>query len=294
MNSVAPVVTVVLPCYNAHRHLGQTLESLRAQSFRDFEVIVVDDGSTDPTTLDFLKSLGDDIRVVHQENRGLPGARNTGFRVAQGEFVLPLDCDDWLEPDALERLHDALQSHPTTTFAFAHIQMEGEGRGVLAKNYNFFEQLFLNQLPYCLLMRKSAWREVGGYDETMRRGYEDWEFNIRLGASGYKGIAVPRPLFHYRIAQSGMLLATSNRLHGELWREIRSKHRSLYRPLTLFRAWMMWKKMPSTYPLWLYFPWLAAAVLLPSRAFLGLFRLLRRFAHGKRVTAAAATGRSAQ
>lgn len=279
-------VSVVIPCYNTHEFLGKTLASVKAQTLPIREIIIVDDGSTDPSTIRFLDNVGDGIRLIRQANRGLPAARNVGFAAATGEFVLPLDADDWLEPDAVEKLVAALVSKENAAYSFCQICMEGDGRGILAKNYNFFEQLFLNQMPYCLMLRKSAWTTAGGYDETMRRGYEDWEFNIRLGALGLFGIVVAEPLFHYRIAQSGMLLSTSNKVHGELWASIRARHPKVYRASNLVRLWCFWRNRPSTYPLYLYFFWLAAAKLLPGSLFAALFRTLRRYSHGKRVTAA--------
>lgn len=280
----SPAISIVLPCYNAHRYLAQALDSVRAQTWRDFEIILIDDGSTDPATIAFLDALGDDVRLVRQSNCGLPGARNSGFRAARGELVLPLDCDDWLEPTALERLHQALLDAGQSGFAFAQMKMEGDGEGVLAKKYNFFEQLFLNQLPYCILLRKRDWEAVGGYDESMRRGYEDWEFNIRLGAAGLHGIGVAEPLFHYRISQSGMLLSISGRSHGDLWQGVRRKHRDLYRLSSLQKTWRAWRTSPSSYPLWAYFPWLAAAMVLPNALFSAMFNYLRRFSQGRRVT----------
>ena len=283
-------VTVVIPCYNTHEFLRKTLDSVRAQTFAVDEIILVDDGSTNPSTIDFLDHVGGDVRLVRQQNKGLPAARNVGFRLAKGNFVLPLDADDWLEPMAVEKLLGALVSQHQAGFSFCQMLMEGDGQGVLAKNYNFFEQLFLNQLPYCLMLKKTAWVAAGGYDETMRRGYEDWEFNIRLGAMGYFGVAVAEPLFHYRISQSGMLLSTSNKVHGELWLSIRQRHAGLYGVSSLFHLWRQWRKLPSTYPLHLYFFWLAASQLLPTSAFSALFRVLRRYSHGRRVTASANKG----
>lgn len=283
--SEPPAISVVLPCYNAHRHLAQTLASLRAQTFRNFETIIVDDGSTDPDTVAFLDALDCDVRVLRQENRGLPGARNAGFRAARGALVLPLDCDDWLDPSALEKLHRAVSDSAVPAFAFAQMQMEGEGQGLLAKNYNFFEQLFLNQLPYCILLRRRDWEAAGGYDESMRRGYEDWEFNIRLGAAGIHGVGVAEPLFHYRVSQGGMLLSVSGRAHADLWEYIRRKHAGLYRPGNLINLWRQWRRSPSTYPLLAFFPWLAVAILLPNFLFSMMFGWLRRFSQGRRVTA---------
>lgn len=279
-------ISVVLPCYNAHRHLAQTLDSLRAQTFRNFEMIIVDDGSTDPETIAFLADLDDDIRQLRQDNRGLPSARNAGFRAARGEFVLPLDCDDWLDPTALEMLLCAVKDGESSVFAFAQMQMEGDCKGVLFKNYNYFEQLFLNQLPYCILLRKSDWEAIGGYDESMRRGYEDWEFNIRLGAAGVHGVGLAGPLFHYRISQGGMLLSVSGRAHADLWQYIRIKHEGIYRLSSLVGYWRHWRQLPSTYPLLAFFPWLLIAILLPNSIFSKAFGMLRRFSQARRITAA--------
>ncbi|MBN2751174.1 MAG: glycosyltransferase family 2 protein [Rhodospirillaceae bacterium] len=278
-----PLISIVIPCYNSGRTLPQTLASVRAQTHQPLEVIVVDDGSTDPETVALLDSLTD-IKLVRQANQGLPAARNTGFRNATGTYVLPLDSDDWLDPTAIEKLLAALRSNPSADFAFSYIQMEGECCGTLAKNFNFFEQLFVNQLPYCLLLPRALWLAVGGYDETMRRGYEDWEFNIRLGGHRNFGVVVHEPLFHYRVSSGGMLLATSSHLHGQLWRNIQARNPALYSWNALWSSWKVWRKSPSTYPLWIYFIWLFLHHKLPHTLFQRLFRFLLQHSHGRRVT----------
>lgn len=276
-------VSVVIPCYNSGSTIGQTIDSVKAQTWEDIEIIVVDDGSSEPATVATLNALAG-IRLLRQINRGLPAARNAGIGAATGEYVLPLDADDWLEPDAVATLLGSLQASSGASFAFSHMQLEGEARGVLAKSYNSFEQLFLNQLPYSLLMPKEIWKKVGGYDETMRRGYEDWEFNIKLGINGYYGVVVPRPLFHYRVTSGGMLLSRSNSLHGELWREIQDKHANAYIARNLIAMWRNWRRKPSTYPLWMYFGWLFIHRSSSQAAFSTLFRYLRAHSHSRRVT----------
>lgn len=284
MTSPPPLVSVILPCYNAHRFLGQTLGSVRAQTFRDFETIVIDDGSTDPETLQFLEKLPADTRVIHQENSGLSGARNTGFREARGRFVLPLDCDDWIEPNFLEKFVAALSAQdPDNTFVFCHLALEGDKTGILTKQFNLFEQLCTNQLPYCLLTSRDLWQRVGGYDETMRQGYEDWEFNIRLALSGARAVNVPEALFHYRVSSNGMLLSISRQRHSILWHTIQRKHPEAYRPGNLFRLWRSWRHMPSTHRLWHYVPLLAAHRLLPQSMFQWIFRQAMRLSHSHRV-----------
>lgn len=279
-----PPVSVILPCYNAHRFLGQTIESIRAQTIRDLEILVVNDGSTDPETLTFLASLPADVRVVHQENRGLSGARNRGFREASADLVLPLDCDDWLEPDFVEKLLRALQENDANrTFVFSHLALEGDVEGVLVKNFNFFEQLFANQLPYCMLISKDLWRAAGGYDETMRLGYEDWDFNISLACTGAAGVAVAEPLFHYRVSTTGMLQTTSHKQHGVLWGAIQNKHADLYQVPSLWKLWRKWRHEPSTRPLWIYLLYLGSHHLLPERLFLWLFRKAMFFSQLRRL-----------
>jgi len=268
------LVSIIIPCYNSGATLRQAVDSAKAQTWPNIEIIVVDDGSTDSLTREVMVNLSD-ITLVRQPNLGLPAARNAGFVAARGTYVFPLDADDWIEPDAITTLVRAVTSFGHKGFAYCDAQLEGEEFGVLQKNYNYFEQLFLNQLPYCLLIRKHLWEEVGGYDESMTRGYEDWEFNIRLGWHGYHGLRVPHPLFHYRVSSSGMLMSKSNRLHGRLWAEIQSKHPRIYRIFYLGRLWKEWRDKPSNYPLVLYSLLLCAHRICPNSIFSILFRWLR-------------------
>jgi len=278
-----PTISVFLPCYNAHIYLPRALESLRTQTFQDFEIIIINDGSTDPETVAYLETVPDDIRVVHQENRGLAGARNRGFTEARAELILPLDCDDWLAPHFLEEAYAALQAAPRKSFIFAGLTLEGEGEGALEKQFNLFEQLYFNQLPYCMLMPRAAWEEIGGYDEAMRLGYEDWEYNIRLGLHGWTGIPLDKPHFHYHVSASGMLASTSRIRHIELWRYIRDKHASAYRPAELWRRWRFWNSKASARPLFFYLIWELLFHLLPDRVLGKLFQISRPMSHSARI-----------
>jgi hypothetical protein len=280
---VSPQVSIVIPCFNGGADLPETLASIRAQTVTDVEVIVVDDGSTDPGTIRVLDTLPEGVRLIRQENKGLAAARNAGMGAASGQFLLPLDCDDQIEPDFLERCLAALEQTPDAAFAFAGLRLIGEKSGALAKRYNFFAQLFLNQLPYCLLMRRATWERSGGYDEAMREGYEDWEFNIRLGARGLFGVAVAAPLFVYRVRRTGMLVSVSRGRHARLWRTIRTKHAALYRPAALGRCLGGWREgLP--YPAPALFGLLAATLILPDGVFNRLFAWIQRFSASSRAS----------
>jgi glycosyltransferase involved in cell wall biosynthesis len=281
---VTPAVSIVVPCYNGGRFLGQMLASLDAQTFRDFETIIVDDGSTDPDTVTALGALPPAIKVVRQENQGLAAARNTGFRAASADIVLPLDCDDALAPSFLA---DAVQilnsSSPRVGFVFSDMQATGSLGGVLPRSLSRFDQLFLNRLPYALLLRKSAWQSAGGYDATMRDGYEDWEFNIRLVLGGWEGVRIARPLFRYYVSAEGMLMSRSARQHGRLWRRIITRHPDVYALAPLRKLRAVWHDPNTRFGPWsgLALVWLGR--MLPERLVGAIFFQALRATHWYRV-----------
>jgi glycosyltransferase involved in cell wall biosynthesis len=240
-----PAVSVVVPCYNGGRFLDRLMVSLGQQTFRNFEIIIVDDGSSEPETLDKLAALKDAARVIHQDNRGLPAARNAGIAAARADLVMPLDCDDTLEPPFLEEAVAQMRAAPPDVAAvFSHLRLVDAGSGFLERHFNRFDLLFSNSMPAGLLLRKSAWQAAGGYDEMMRDGYEDWEFYLRLARMGYRALVIPKPYFLYDVSRSGMLFSHSSARHAMLWRRIRHKHAEAYRPMALLRAW--WQSRDGT------------------------------------------------
>ncbi len=235
---MAPRVSVIVPCHNGGRFLDSLLASLAGQTFRDFEIVIIDDGSTDPATRGKLDSFDSSVRVVRQDNRYLPAARNRGFSEARAELVLPLDCDDTLEPAYLAETVPLLESAPEDVgFVFTHIRLTAGLEGVVARHHNRFDQLFFNYLPYCMLIRRSAWQAAGGYDESLRDGSEDWEFSIRLACAGFRAIELAQPLFVYSVRLDGMWMSQAARMHGTIWRRIRARHVALYRIRALIALW---------------------------------------------------------
>lgn len=130
--SQLPKVSIVVPCYNGARFIDPLLASLAAQTFRDFEIIIVDDGSNAETRAK-LASLGPSIRVIRQENRGPGAARNTGFRAARADLVVPLDCDDKLDPAYLAETVAAMRAARSDVgLVFTHLEAFGDIEGVFS------------------------------------------------------------------------------------------------------------------------------------------------------------------
>lgn len=279
--SRAPLATVVVPCFNGGRFLPGLVASLETQTFRDFEVVLVDDGSTETATIAAIAALPPAYRVIRQANQGLAAARNSGFAAARSPLVLPLDCDDRLAPMCLERMLGRLEEAGARTFVFCDMQTVGELDIVLPRRFNRFDQLIVNGLPYCCLLRRSAWEEAGGYDTQMRDGYEDWELNIRLIGRGFRGVRLPEPLFIYRVDASGMLMSRSAHQHGRLWREIRARHPDRYALRALIASWREARRCdePSRFGVVIGLIMVALARALPDAVVNRLFMAGLRYAH---------------
>jgi glycosyltransferase involved in cell wall biosynthesis len=207
--SKTPLVSVVIPAYNAVAFLGETLDSVLAQSYPKIEIIVVDDGSTD-TTPQLLANYGDRITVLHQANAGQAAARNNGARKGQGELLAFLDSDDLWDRDKISRQVELLNRFPTALAVYCdHRTIDAEGKhrsssAALAHprpSGDILRSLLLGPCivtPGLVLLRRHAIDVSGGFDEApMMRGHEDYALWLRLATQG-SFIYSPETLVSYR------------------------------------------------------------------------------------------------
>jgi glycosyltransferase involved in cell wall biosynthesis len=195
-----PFISVVIPCYNDGTYLPETINKLKEQSYTNFEIIVVNDGSTDQVTIDVLNQLsGNGVTVLHKENGRMSSARNHGVNHAKGSIIAALDADDYFDPSFFEKAIKILDSKPEVGVVTSHIQLFGDFKQVARpRGGNAFNFLFSSECPACAIVRKSCWDEVGGYDEKMKMGYEDWEFYIRITKEGWLVDVIQEKLLFYR------------------------------------------------------------------------------------------------
>lgn len=230
-----PIVSVITPCYNDGHFLDLPLRAIREQTFRDYEQIIVNDGSTDSATLNRLAVIDDpQVRVIHQENKGLPGARNAGIAVARGRYILPLDADDALYPHALESYVAEIERHPEVAVVYANVQLFGlDDRVLVVPQFDPYRILFANHVPVCSLFRRRAWEHVGGYTEVLR-AYEDWEFWIKLSEAGFAFRRIDDVLNLYNVHEGSMIFRVRAQWKS-LVADIRRRHPMAYRPENLRR-----------------------------------------------------------
>jgi hypothetical protein len=215
----APLVTVVVPCYNERRFIGANLESIRRQSFGDFECIVVDDASTDSSVAEAHRYATADSRfrvIRHKLNGGLSAARNTGLRLAKGRFITFVDSDDMLMADSLlDRVEAIAQSDTTVAGAFCGVRIASEEVALesLPDHESWGERRVIDfvsahgECPFnahAPLLRTEVARALGGFDETMRSGAEDWDLWLRIMRRGYSFVPSKWRTAVYRQKQSSM------------------------------------------------------------------------------------------
>jgi glycosyltransferase involved in cell wall biosynthesis len=245
-----PLVSVIIPAYNAEKFIAKTLESVLFQTYQNLEVLVVDDGSTD-TTAEIVKSFGQkDSRVslLQQSNAGVAAARNLAIEKSKGEYIAPIDADDIWYPQNLEKQVKCLTpSAPSVgvvyswsvdinekdllTGGFYNSTIEGEVYTELVYKY------FIGNASSSLI-RRVCFAKVGGYNCKLKRenaqGCEDWELHLRI-AEHYQFKVVPEYLVGYRQIASSMSTnyAAMAKSHSLIMADVRQQHPEI--PSSIYR-----------------------------------------------------------
>jgi glycosyltransferase involved in cell wall biosynthesis len=276
-----PLVSIIIPCFNSGATIDRTIDSIESQTWKDFEIIIINDGSTEKLTIDKLSqiSTNKNITLINQPNLGLASARNTGIAAADGSYVMPLDADDWLEPDALTQMLLVANDEGPNVIVYSDMKLQGDRTGLKKTFCNPFEQLFSNQLPYCMLFPRNTLTESGGYDRDFVLGFEDWELNLRIIRENYRFHKIEKELFNYSVSKSGMLKSKSLKNFYVIFAQIRSKNIDSYRIINLITTRANSKQVPSKRKLLVYLLIELAYRALPKRFFRNFlnlyFRLLK-------------------
>src|SRR5579862_8383696 len=240
------LISIVIPAYNPAAFLLEAIASASTQTHPNIEIVVVNDGTDEAEGLAVLEQASALVTTyIEQPNRGLGAARNAGFRASHGEYVVPLDADDLLQPTYAAECLLALRDSDAA-FAYSDFQVFGtktyqEQPG----GYNLYRLLDRNYLTYAALIRKQDWTNSGPYDESLKCfGYEDWEFWLRLGAAGRYGRYVPKSLFRYR-KHGTSLIDFAQARHLEFTTYIQSLHPELYEYESRARIKARWSPAAS-------------------------------------------------
>lgn len=201
-------------------YVSEAIQSALSQSYKDIEVIVVNDGSTDGSLGEIEKFP---VKWVNKLNGGLASARNAGIEFATGEYILPLDADDKIDPHYLMKTVPLMSDK--VGVVSTDMQYFGTHTDRLRPTHTTLQQVVqYNGMPVCSLIRKKAFEQAGGYKSIMTEGCEDWELWVSILKHGWKVAVVNEPLFFYRRKPVSMV-STMNR--GRMIEVMKSLHPEL-------------------------------------------------------------------
>lgn len=197
-----PKVSIIIPCFNQGQYLKEAVDSVLASTYENIEIIVVNDGSTE--YLDVLENFSaPKTKIIHQDNQGVSSARNNGIKIAAGKYILPLDADDKIHSEYIEKAVKVLEENSDVGIVYCRAAYFGSVNGEWKlKEHKFPNYLWENGIFCSAMYRKSDWERSGGYKPEMENGNEDWEFWITLSELGIKAYKIPEILFYYRQAEN--------------------------------------------------------------------------------------------
>ncbi len=210
-------ISIIVPAYNVENYVGECIESLIAQTYKNLEVIIVDDGSKDNTgkIIDQYAEKDKRILVVHQKNGGLPHARNTGLQYASGDYIMFLDSDDWLDMNCCEIVLNKIQSFDADLLFFEYskeyknktVKMKTYGQKELKFDLTGVKEFFLYDMRTITAWGKIYKSEIIGnqrYNESMKTA-EDVDFNFRVYKKTKRALYIDDNLLHYRILENSAI-----------------------------------------------------------------------------------------
>lgn len=224
-------VSIIIPCYNLGQYLETAIQSVMKQTFTDWELIIIDDGSTDPETKSVLDQINyPKTTVIRTTNQGLPAARNTAIKKAKGEYIACLDADDQYAPAFLEKTVAVLDGDEDHNLGMVTTWIQTYGVKNEVWQTSGYDPVLLatrNVLHVASLFRRECWEKVKGYSESLKVGYQDWDFWIKIVAAGYAWECIEEALFHYQVREKSMVYF-SNQKRPQLFKAIVLNNRAFY------------------------------------------------------------------
>lgn len=220
------MITIGIPCFNHEAYLADAIESALEQT-QPCEVLVCDDGSTDHS-LEIAKKYP--VKVISQVNKGLASARNTLIMNMSGDYFLPLDADDMLLPDCVEKMEEVIKNEGCDVIAPSFKNFGLYNNEVILTGFpdlkNFMEY---NYLPYFCAFKKEVLLEIGGYNPKMTWGYEDWDMHLDIFKRKHTVAVMQSVLVLYRTKESSML-TEAQKHDGALKDQMKLNHPELWLP----------------------------------------------------------------
>lgn len=220
-------ISIVIPCYNQGEYLEDAIESCFNQTLSPYEIIVINDGSTDDS-LEIMEryqfkefpGIESPVKIINQVNKGLSSARNSGIMNATGDYILFLDADDYFKENAIERITREINETNADIIAPSFKEFGKSKREVILQPFNMDDFKQGNRIGYFCCIKKSCLLAVGGYSPRMKWGYEDYHLSFDLFSRSYGITVILEILVMYRVKEKSMI-HEANEHAQELHQQIR-------------------------------------------------------------------------
>lgn len=241
-----PKISIVIPCYNHSAYLTEAVESVLESSYKNLEIIIIDDGSIDDSyqvALSLASKYSEKVTAFSQANAGPACARNYGITKASGSYILPLDADDKISADYIETALKAFEEDHNLKVVYCEAEKFGLKNGSWKLKPFCREALALDNMIFIsAIFKKSDWQKIGGFESSMTYGWEDWEFWINLLKSGGQVKRLSIVGFFYRIHTHSRRKSVDKKAKLLTIQCINRKHRSFLKkhlggPLRNPRSW---------------------------------------------------------
>jgi glycosyltransferase involved in cell wall biosynthesis len=230
MSNSPPIVSVIMPCFNQGQFIEEAVESVISQTFSPVEIIIINDGSTDLETVRLLKHYQKpNVSVIHTDNQGPSAARNVGIRQAKGHYILPVDSDDRIACTYLEKAVPLLESQLNMGIVYSQAELFGDKTGSFdLPAYQFPDILLGNMIFNSSLYRKADWEAVGGYNENMVWGWEDYDFWLSILELGREVFRIPEVLYYHREVANSRSQQMTQEHWVKSYAQVFANHSQLY------------------------------------------------------------------
>ncbi|DAA86934.1 TPA: glycosyl transferase [Candidatus Gastranaerophilales bacterium HUM_2] len=227
-----PKVSIIIPCYNQGKYVAEAINSALRQTFKDIEIVCVNDGSTD-NSVEIIKSFENKYKnfifLNNKENRGVIYSRNFAIKNCNGTYILPLDADDIIEPTYVEKAVKILDNNSNIGIVYCKAKIFGNyDKYWNLKPFNKSDILYENCIFCSALFRKSDFLKIGGYNNNMKYGCEDYDLWLSFIEQGLEVFQINEILFSYRQYDETSRTTISLKNKKEIWNNLIKNHINLY------------------------------------------------------------------
>lgn len=227
-----PKVSIIIPCYNQGKYVAEAINSALRQTFKDIEIVCVNDGSTD-NSVEIIKSFENKYKnfifLNNEENRGVIYSRNFAIKNCNGTYILPLDADDIIEPTYVEKAVKILDNNPNIGIVYCKAKIFGNyDKYWNLKPFNKSDILYENCIFCSAIFRKSDFIKIGGYNNNMKYGCEDYDLWLSFIEQRLEVFQINEILFSYRQYDETSRTTISLKNKKEIWNNLIKNHINLY------------------------------------------------------------------